>query len=273
MSSPGMVLMFLRQIRHMKTPNIRLRWLTFISVIINVALSSIQDYIDIGGQSMRQVTDRYNNLFVPAGYAFAIWGLIYLAFVIYAIIQLLPAQRSKSIYDTLATPVIAINLLGLGWQLAFRYNQITLSVLIIIVMLLAGIILFIRAQQGVWAQHRNPWLMVPASLFLGWISVATMANISLWLVAMGWQGGNIGADTCTIILLAAALILSIFISIRYKNFIYPAVIAWAAYAIFVTLQNESAWLAQAALYTAIGAFILTIIAATRKGKRYLETHR
>jgi hypothetical protein len=264
--------MFFGKTQQMKTPNMFLRWLTFFSVIVNVALSSLQDYIDIGGQSMREVTDRYDSLFVPAGYAFSIWGLIYLAFIIYAIIQLLPAQKDKPVYDALAVPVIAINLLGLCWQFAFRYNQVSLSVLIIIVMLVAGMVLFIRAQQGVWTQHRNPWLMVPASLFLGWISVATMANIALWLVAMGWQGGGISEGAWTMVLLAAALILSIFISIRYKNFIYPAVIAWATYAIFVSLQSESSRLAQAALYTAIGTFILTVIAAARKGKRYLEKH-
>lgn len=254
----------------MKMPNRLLRWFTFLSTIINVGLSSLQDYINIGGQTMREVTARYDNFFVPAGYAFAIWGLIYLAFLIYAIIQLLPAQRNKPIYDALAVPAILINLLGLCWQLLFRYNQITLSVPIIIIMLLAGMVFFIRAQQGVWAQHYNPWLMVPASLFLGWISVATMANIALWLVAMRWRGGSIGEEAWTIILLAATVILSVFISIRYKNFLFPGVIAWATYAIFVNLQNESSRLAQAALYTAIASFILTIVAAVRKGKRYLE---
>lgn len=257
----------------MKTPNTILRWLTFLSVIVNVGVSTAMERMEWGGASMREVTNRYDNFFVPAGYAFSIWGLIYLSFIVYAIIQLLPAQKHKPIYDHLAVPVIGINLLGLAWQFAFRNDQITLSVVIILVMLLAGIIYFIRTNQGIWAQHRSKWLMVPSSLFLGWISVATIANLSLWLVAMGWDGGSLSDGNWTKLLLAVIVLLSLFISIRYKDFLYPAVVAWASYALFVALQVREESTAQTAMYVAITAIVLTVIAAARNARIELRHHR
>ncbi|WP_276484895.1 tryptophan-rich sensory protein [Paraflavitalea pollutisoli] len=257
----------------MKTPNTILRWLTLLAVIVNVGLSTAMERMGWGGASMREVTDRYDNFFVPAGYAFSIWGVIYFSFIVYAIVQLLPAQKHKPIYDHLAVPVILINLLGLAWQFAYRNNQISLSVVIILVMLVAGMVYFIRTNQGIWAQHRSKWLMVPSSLFLGWISVATIANVSLWLVAMGWDGGALSNGNWTNILLAVIVLLSLFISIRYKDFLYPAVIAWATYALFVALQNRDERVAQTAMYVAIAAIVLTIIAAARNARIELRHHR
>lgn len=257
----------------MKTPNSILRWLTFVAVIVNVGISTAMEQMGWGGASMREVTNRYDNFFVPAGYAFSIWGLIYCSFIVYAIIQLLPAQKHKPVYDRLAVPVIVVNLLGLAWQIVFKRDQVTLSVIIILVMLVAGILYFTRTQQAIWTQHRSKWLMVPSSLFLGWISVATIANVSLWLVAMGWDGGTLSDGNWTKLLLAVIVLLSLFISIRYKDFLYPAVIAWATYALFVALQNREESVAQTAMYVAIAAIVLTIIAAARNARIELRHHR
>lgn len=257
----------------MQTPNVTLRWFTFLSVLVNVVLSTAFDRLGWGGDSMSEVTRQYNSLFVPAGYAFSIWGVIYAAFIIYAILQLLPAQRSKTIYDHLAVPVIVINLLGFCWQLIYSYHLLLLSVAVILVMLVAGMILFLRTQQAIWAQHRSKWLMVPASLFLGWISVATIANIAIWLVSIGWDGAYLRPGVWAQVLLVITILLSIFISFRYRDYIYPAVIAWASYAIFVALQTKETTVAQTAMYVAMAAIVLTIIAAIRNARIELRQNR
>jgi hypothetical protein len=244
-------------------PRMGLRWLTLFVVLLNVVVSSITDRLGIGGESIATVTRQYDSLFVPAGYAFSIWGLIYLSFVIYSIVQLLPSQKYKPIYEQLDGPVMWVNILGLLWQLVFRFNQVTTSLLIILVMLIAGIVLFVRSQRAVSKLNYSRWLLVPASIFLGWICVATIANVSVWLIAIGWDGGNISAGTWTMLLLSVALLLGLVISLRYKNFIYPAVIAWATFAIWIALQNRMVYVAQAALFTAIAAMVLTLIAIVR----------
>ena len=257
----------------MRTPNTNLRWCTLLAVLVNVAGSSWINSVGVGHASIAEVTRRYDNLFVPAGYAFSIWALIYASFILYAIIQLLPAQKSKTIYDHLAVPVISINLLGMLWQIVFRYEQILLSVGIIVCMLLVGMLYYLRTQQGIWAQHHSKWLMVPSSVFLGWISVATIANMSVWLVSIGWNAGYISEATWAKMLLGATILLSLFISIRYRDYLYPAVIAWAAYAIFVAAQNKDGAVAQTAMYTAIVSILLTIVAAARNARIELRHHR
>jgi hypothetical protein len=245
------------------TPRLGLRWLTLFVVLLNVVLSGITDRLGLGGESIATVTRQYNSLFVPAGYAFSIWGVIYLSFIVYAVVQLLPAQRYKSVYDHLDIPVMWVNILGLLWQLVFRFNQVTTSLLIILVMLIAGIVLFIRAQKAVTLHKYSRWLLVPASIFLGWICVATIANASVWLIAIGWDGASISAGSWTMLLLGIAFLLAVYISLRFNNFIYPAVIAWAAFAIWIALQNKTFEVAQVALYTAIAAIVLTLIAIVR----------
>lgn len=257
----------------MRSPNMPLRWFTLLSVLINVVMSTAIDRLGLGGESMAVVTSRYDSLFVPAGYAFSIWGLIYITFIIYAILQLMPAQKDKTIYDHLAVPVILINLLGLCWQIVFRNNLLLLSVLIIVIMLVAGILFFLRAQQGIWAQHHSKWLTVPASLFLGWISVATIANIALWLTAIGWDGAFQSDAAWARVLLIITMLLSLFISFRYRDYIYPAVIAWACYAIFVALQTREESVAQTAMYVAMAAIVLTIVAAARNARVLLRHKR
>jgi len=257
----------------MKTPNTILRWTTFLAVLINVVVSSSMERLGLGQPTVAQVTRRYDNLFVPAGYAFAIWGLIYASFVIYAIVQIMPRQKDKTLYDHLAAPVILINLLGLLWQIVFRYDLILLSVGIILIMLVSGILFFLRSQLGIWAQHYSKWLMVPSSIFLGWISVATIANISLWLESIGWDGAGISDASWAKVLLGITILLSLYISIRFRDYLYPAVVAWASYAIFVALQNREEAVAQTAMYVAITAIILTIIAAARNARIGLRHHR
>lgn len=257
----------------MKTPNINLRWYTLLAVLINVAGSFLINRVEVGPASIEEVSRRHDSLFVPAGYAFSIWALIYASFILYAIIQLLPAQKNKTIYDHLAIPVILINLLGMLWQIVFRFEQMFLSVCIIISMLLIGMVYYLRTQQAIWAQHHSKWLMVPSSVFLGWISVATISNISVWLVSTGWDAGYLSEATWAKLLLGAALLLSGFISIRYRDYLYSAVIAWAAYAIFVAAQNKDGSVAQTAMYTAIVAILLTIIAAARNARIELRHHR
>ena len=245
------------------TPRMGLRWLTLFVVLLNVVLSSITDRLGLGGESIATVTRQYDSLFVPAGYAFSIWGVIYLSFIVYAVVQLLPAQRYKSVYDHLDIPVMWVNILGFIWQLVFRFNQVTTSLLIILVMLIAGIVLFIRAQKAVTLHQYSQWLLVPASIFLGWICVATIANASVWLIAIGWDGASISAGSWTMLLLGIAFLLAVYISLRFKNYLYPAVIAWATFAIWVALQNKTLEVAQVALYTAIAAVVLTVIAIVR----------
>lgn len=232
-----------------------LRWMVLIIVLINSFFNTIYNVLGIPGDSVKTVSDRYMTLFTPAGYAFAIWGIIYLAFIIYAVYQLLPAQRYVRFFDSMVWPLMLANILCMLWQVVFRNYLIGGSVVVILATLLTAVYMRVMVQNE--THGKNTWLAVPFSLFLGWICVATIANIASWLVATGWNGGDTGPVLWTVIMLCAALLTGIIISLAYRDFIVPIVVAWALAAIYVEAVYKNSTVADTALILAIVSAIFT----------------
>jgi translocator protein len=250
--------------------HIGFRWTVLIVVLLNSFFNLIYDALHIPGDSVKIVSDTYKTLFTPAGYAFAIWGVIYLAFIIYAIYQLLPAQRQVHFFDRMAWPVILANSLCMIWQVVFRNYLLAGSVAIILATLCTAIVMRNMIKNEVNGRH--PWLTVPFSLFLGWICVATIANIASWLVSAGWNGGASGPLAPTITMLCIALLTGIATSLLYRDFIIPIVIAWALTAIYIETKYNNGLVARVALVAAIIALVWAVIVFIYRQK-YLFTIR
>jgi hypothetical protein len=199
---------------------------------------------------MGEVSGKHPTLITPAGYAFSIWGIIYLSFIVYAIYQLLPSQRNKQVYKYLARPLIATSILSIAWLISFSYEQMLLSVVIISCMLVTAILLFGRAKEATFRQEATFWITIPFGLYTGWLSVATITNTAVWLKDAGWQGGALGEPTWTVIMIAIALALGVVISYRFRDLSFPLVIAWATFATHIARKNEHNTVATTALVTA-----------------------
>lgn len=191
------------------------------------------------GVSIVTVTDRYRSSFVPAGYAFSIWGLIYLAQLVYAVIQILPASKDKRIYDILAIPLMISYLGSIAWGIAFRLEYIPLSFICLFTMLVAALIVYNKAFQAVETDRGPGWLPLPFSLYAGWLSVANIAGFSLWLVYSGYAPGGIGV----MMMIALAILAGLAVLFSFDDHIYPLVISWAAIALWVRQQELSGWVA------------------------------
>ena len=227
----------------------RWRWMALFVVVANILFNYLSQQVAFGRGSVGQVSARYNSLFTPADYAFAIWGLIYLATLFYAIHQLLGSQRAAYAHDALARPLIVLNLLAMAWLAAFRFELIALSVLVIVAMLATSLLIFVRATGAVTHHELSKWVLLPATLWFGWLSVAVVANVSLWALAMDWTT-SIQA-TWTLAMIAIVALLGLGIGYRYRNGIYPLVIAWAAIGIGVARQSDERPIAATALASAV----------------------
>lgn len=225
------------------------RWLALIVVIANVAFNYLSQRLPIGEGTVGSISAKYASLFTPSGYVFAIWGLIHFATLVYAIHQLLPSQRSTYAHDLLARPLIMINFLAMAWVVVFRYEFIALSVAVIAMTLVASLILFLRATGAVARHELSKWVRVPASLWFGWLSVAVIANVSLWTVAMDWTDAI--QLEWTLAMIAVATLLGLGVGYRYRNWIYPLVIAWAVLGIWVARREDTQLIASAALASAV----------------------
>lgn len=227
----------------------RWRWLALIAVIANFAFNYLSRRLPIGEGTIEGVSRKYASLFTPADYAFAIWGLIYLATLVYAVHLLLPSQRNAYAHDLMTRPLIMLNLFAMAWVAVFRLELIALSVAVLAAMLVASMMMFVRATSFVARHELSKWTLLPAGLWFGWLSVAIIANISLWTVAMGWTDAI--QLEWTLAMIAVATLLGLGVGYRYRNWIYPLVIAWAAAAIWAARRADEQLIAAAALASAI----------------------
>jgi tryptophan-rich sensory protein len=235
------------------------RWpqagLNVAALAVTLVLNTLATTLPLGGRTTAEISDSFNPRFVPAGYVFSIWGLIYLALIGFAVFQALPAQQTnQSVRATgywFALTCLANSLWIVLWQ--YGYTLLTLPVMLV---LLAALIVLYRRLAALPAVNRaTRWLVhAPFSLYLGWISVATIANASAVLVHLGWDGRPLNPVVWAVVMIAAAAGLSLLMSFRHRDAIYSGVIAWALIGIVVK-QADSApiVIACAAALAAVGA--------------------
>ena len=173
--------------RHRQQSQRGWRWIAMLAVLVNIAFSYFSDSF-MPGESIATVSKKYGSLFEPAGYAFAIWVVIYIGFFSYAVYQLLSRQRNEYLFDRIAKPFVFANLLSMAWITTFRMDFISTSMLIILVMLMVSILLYVRIRNVVLRHDYDNWLSMPFSIYMGWICVATIANASILIISQEWQG-------------------------------------------------------------------------------------
>jgi len=241
------------------------RFAAFAALVINVTFDRLLDVVG-GTPSVAAVSARYPTLFTPAGYAFAIWGLIYAAFFAYAVYQLMPSQAERGVHERLVRPFIAYNLLGALWLYAFRREWLAASVVVILGMLIAGAVMYVRAQRAVDSGELAGAWRFPFRIYLGWISVATIANVAVMLVSQGWRGGRWSEAAWAESMIGVAAVLGLAVGYRYRDPVYPSVIAWATAAIYVARRGEHPDVAAAAWTSAVVLLGWVVVLLVAKGR-------
>ena len=222
------------------------RWIAAASIVGNIALNYVSQAYPFNGQTNGQVSYKYPTLLTPAGYAFSIWGLIFLSLLVYAVWQLLPSQRRNLLPDAVALPLMVANLLTGLWLVLFAYERLALSALVMLGILISLILVYGRARRLVLAGTSPTLSSLPFALYLGWISVASVINFTLGLWSWGWHGEENVRVLLTAVLLAVVVALGLLVAREFREVAFPLVVAWALVAIGVARQSaypELAWLA------------------------------
>lgn len=222
------------------------RWAAAASIIGNIALNYVSQAYPFNGQTNGEVSYKYPTLLTPAGYAFSIWGVIFLSLLVYAVWQLLPSQRRNPLPDAVALPLTVANLLTGLWLVVFAYERLALSALVMLGVLISLILVYGRARRLVLAGASPTLSSLPFALFLGWISVATVINITLGLWSWGWHGEENVRVLLTALLLTVVVALGLLVAREFREVAFPLVVAWALVAIGIARQSaypELAWLA------------------------------
>ncbi|HKL44574.1 MAG TPA: tryptophan-rich sensory protein [Candidatus Absconditabacterales bacterium] len=197
----------------------------FVAVII---VNYLATSLPIGGMTTGALSDLYPNLFVPAGITFSIWGLIYLGllgFVVWQIVDLFK-KKSARITKKIGIWFLLSCVANISWIFARHYRLVGLSVLIMLIFLAILIIISKKVEIGKKLGNLGDkyFVQVPFSLYLGWISVATIANISTYLVNIGRSGRGISPVSWTIIVIIVAMILALLALYRKRDIVFALVV-------------------------------------------------
>lgn len=241
--------------------------LVLISILATIVINALANALPINGLQTGEISDRFQVFFVPAGYVFSIWGLIYLGLIAYGIYQALPAQRSNPRLAAIDALVVVGAVANIAWILLWHYEMFPLTIVAMLALLATLIGVYLRLgirRNQVTTQDR--WLVhLPFSIYLGWITVATIANITSLLDYLNWNGWGIAPETWFLIVLAAALAIAGLMARSRGDVAYLLVLVWAFAGIAVKHAGVS--LVSAAAWIATGAVALLIALILLRGGR------
>jgi benzodiazapine receptor len=245
--------------------NVVRQWVNVVAVIATIVVNGLANALPLNGLTTGEISDRFQVYFVPAGYVFSIWGLIYLALIGFAIYQLLPAQRENPRLLRVGYLFAASCAANVAWLFLWHYEQFELTVVAMTALLFAIYLRLGIGRTAVPAAER--WLVqVPFSIYLGWITVATVANVTSLLDYLNWGGWGISPEVWAVIILVVAGAIAAAVSLTRGDVAYMLVILWAFAGIAVK-QADTAVVAVAAwVMTALMGLVL-VAGAVLKGRR------
>ncbi len=208
-----------------------------------VTVNALANILPINGITSGEVSDSYPNLFAPAGYTFAIWGLIYALLALYTLYLLGLFRGGEAADETLLRKTglafIATSLINIAWIFAWHYQLIPLSMVLIVLLLLCLIYIALTIDQSDLSKREKFFIRLPFSVYFGWITVATIANAVVLLVSLGWDGFGISQSTWTIIIFAVGALIGILTALRFNGIAYLLVFIWAYTGILVKHLSPS----------------------------------
>lgn len=228
--------------------------LILLATTITIVVNTLANVLPINGVTTAEISDSFPVYFVPAGYVFAIWGLIYLGLLAFSIFQFFPKNfhsREMNVLGILYGVSAGANSL---WILAWHYGYFAFTLVLMIILLLSLIGMYEYWKIGKEAVDRSTLLLghFPIQLYLGWISVATVANMTIILYRLGF-GFGIPGPVWSAVMITVVGILTIGMILRKNDYIFPLVILWSLIGIQVKFQEI-----EVIFYTALFVEILIL---------------
>lgn len=208
----------------------RLRQISVIvTILATLVINGLANALPLNGLNTGQISDRFDVYFVPAGYVFSVWGLIYIGLIAFAVFQALPSQRESPRLRATGWWISLGGLANSVWIFFWHYEQFPLTLIAMLVLLGTLIITYLRLDIGrSTVSAAETWAVrVPFSIYLGWITVATVANVTSLLDYLKWAGFGVAPEIWMGIVLTAVLVIAVLMNFTRRDIAYTAVILWA----------------------------------------------
>lgn len=200
-----------------------------VTVVLTLTVNGLANALPINGQNTGQISDRFHVYFVPAGYVFAIWGVIYIGLIAFAVFQALPAQRENPRLQATGWWIALGGLANSVWIFLWHYEYFALTVVVMLVLLATLVVTYLRLGIGrTTVSTAETWAVrVPFSIYLGWITVATVANVTSLLDDVNWDGFGVAPEVWMGLVLAAVVVIATLMNVTRRDVAYALVILWA----------------------------------------------
>jgi hypothetical protein len=212
--------------------NLFRRTFVLIAYLGMIFVNYLANALPINGIDTGQISDNYPNLFAPIGFTFSIWGLIYLLLGIYSFYQFFKPQINEKLLNKINLYFILTSLINILWIFAWHYDFIGLSVLLMLVLLISLIGIADSFKGQSLSIKEKIIIKLPFSIYFGWITIATIANITILLVSLNWNSFGLSDVFWTIIVLLVGAIIGLLGTIKDKNIAYGLVFIWAYLGIY-----------------------------------------
>lgn len=248
--------------------------LVIVSFILMVLVNALANILPINNITTGEVSDLYPNLFVPTPITFSIWGVIYLLLLFFVIYQ------SRNLFKGIETPNISMFFVlscfaNTLWIFAWHYQQIFLSLVFMVILFFLLLLIYLTLQKERGTRTRREWffLQLPFSVYFSWITVATIANVTAFLVSIGLRGEEFTQSFWTVVLILIASFIGVLMLLRRKDIPYNLVIIWALLGIIIN-RIDSQPIYFSIIIAAIAGIILILLAAYQlyqKGTLFRQT--
>lgn len=217
-------------------------------------------------RTVAQIAEQYRIFFLPAGYVFAIWGVIYLGLGAFVVYHSSAAGRRNQYMPRAGWLFILSSVANMGWLALFLNSQFALSTAAMLILLAS--LLGIYTYQGIGVRAVSGWTrwatFIPYSIYLGWITVATVANITYVLFDAGqanWLG--IAGETWAAIMVGVATLITALMLFTRRDVAYALVVIWALVGIIARYPDVTT--VAVACGIAAGAIALLIVVRSLRG--------
>ena len=248
----------------MKKQTVRV-WINVVAVIATIAINGLANALPLNGLTTGEISDRFDVYFVPAGYVFSIWGVIYLGLIAFAIYQALPSQRDNPRLMRVGILFALSCVANVVWLFLWHYERFPLTLVAMLALL--GFLIGVYLRLGIGREEvlgAERWMVrAPFSIYLGWVSVATIANVTSLLDYLGWNGWGISEAVWAVVMLVIGAVLTTVVSLSRRDVAYALVIVWAFAGIAVK-HVGTPLVAISAVVAAVWAGGVGAIAAVRR---------
>jgi len=237
--------------------------MNLIGFLGTVVVNGLSNALPLNGKTAGELSDQYPNLFVPAGLTFSIWGVIYILlaiFVVYGLIVTAKNDSQKSLFIENISVLFFISCLAnMGWIFAWHYEIVPLSVVIMLILLATLITIYLRLRIGRSDSLNTEKYLVhlPFSIYLGWITIATIANITALLVYANWNAFGLGEPFWAITVIIVGIGITLSVLFTRKDIFYCLVVDWSLLGILLKRLADSTPVQSVIITTIVGLVIIT----------------